>query len=118
MDRHAQPSEFSRRTFHTATGVALVGVALGGCRPRSKAAMRRPRRGGTLQFGPLLDTSGLDAHRHNQLLTSNVNDELPHFHLHAVTMTSAAVKALRGYQPGVTGAFTYRGGIRTASIEA
>jgi len=34
-------------------------------------------------------------------------------------MTSAAVKALRGYQPGVTGAFTYAsGGMRTAYIEA
>src|SRR5262249_30644933 len=109
MDRHAQTCEFSRRTSRTATGVVLVGVALAGCSPHSKAAMRRPWRGGTLQLGPLLDTSGLDAHRHNPLLTSNVNDELPHFHLHAVTMT-AAVKAPRGYQPDVTGVCTYRGG--------
>jgi hypothetical protein len=31
---------------------------------------------------------------------------------------SAAVKALRGYQPGATGSFSYQGGgIRTAYIE-
>jgi peptide/nickel transport system substrate-binding protein len=48
-----------------------------------------------------------------------VNVELPHFHLHEVTITSAAVKELRGYQPCVIGAFTYHGGgIRTAYIEA
>ena len=36
-----------------------------------------------------------------------------------VTMTSAAVKELGGYQPCVIGAFTYSGGgIRTAYIEA
>src|SRR5262245_65316604 len=64
----------------------------------------------------------LDPVRRKELYTAAwniVNDELPHFHLHEVTMTSAAVKALRGYQPGVTGAFTYAsGGIRTAYIEA
>jgi len=43
---------------------------------------------------------------------------LPHFHLHEVTMASAAVKELGGYQPGMTGALTYSGGgIRTAYIE-
>jgi peptide/nickel transport system substrate-binding protein len=71
MDRHTQTSEFSRRTFLTTTGAALVGTALGGLSPRSAAATRRPGRSGTLQFGPLIDTSGLDSHRHNQLLTSN-----------------------------------------------
>jgi ABC-type oligopeptide transport system substrate-binding subunit len=71
MDRHAQTSEFSRRTFLTTTGAVLVGAALGGRSPRSEAATRRPGRSGPLQFGPLLDTSGLDSHRHNQLHTSN-----------------------------------------------
>src|SRR6266446_4643293 len=71
MDRHAQTSEFSRRAFLATTGAALVGATLGGLSPRSEAATRRPGRGGALQFGPLLDTSGLDSHRHNQLHTSN-----------------------------------------------
>src|SRR5262249_47403494 len=53
------------------TSTAIVGAALGGLSPRSAAAPRRPGRSGTLQFGPLLDTSGLDSHRHNQLHTSN-----------------------------------------------
>ncbi len=39
-----------------------------------------------------------------------VNVELPHFHLHDVVRTTAAVKALRGYQPGLGGALTYQGG--------
>ncbi|MGH8069367.1 MAG: ABC transporter substrate-binding protein [Candidatus Entotheonellia bacterium] len=48
-----------------------------------------------------------------------VNAELPHFHLHELTMTSAAVKALRGYQPCEVAPFTYSGGgIRTAYLEA
>jgi peptide/nickel transport system substrate-binding protein len=48
-----------------------------------------------------------------------VSDELPHFHLHEVTQTSAAVKELKGYQPNVVGALTYcGGGLRTAYIEA
>ena len=34
-------------------------------------------------------------------------------------MTAAAAKELRGYQPNVVGALTYRdGGVRTAYIEA
>jgi ABC-type transport system substrate-binding protein len=50
---------------------------------------------------------------------SIVNAELPHFHLHEVTQTSAAVKALQGYQPNVVGALTYRsGGLRTAYVGA
>jgi ABC-type transport system substrate-binding protein len=50
---------------------------------------------------------------------SIVNDELPHFHLHEVTQTSAAVKELKGYQPNVVGALTYQGGgMRTAYIMA
>jgi hypothetical protein len=44
---------------------------------------------------------------------------VPHFHLHEIVLTSAAVKALKGYQPNMVGALTYRsGGVRTASIEA
>jgi peptide/nickel transport system substrate-binding protein len=44
-----------------------------------------------------------------------VNEELPHFHLHELTMTSAATKDLQGYQPCDVAPFTYSGGgIRTA----
>ena len=47
----------------------------------------------------------------------NRNVELPHFHLHDVVRTTAAVKELRGYQPGLGGALTYQGGgLRTAYI--
>ena len=35
-----------------------------------------------------------------------VNVELPHFHLHELTMTSAAAKELKGYTPCVVGPFT------------
>lgn len=63
----------------------------------------------------------LDPARRKTLYTEGwniVNDELPHFHLHEVTQTSAAVKELKGYQPNIVGALTYRGGgIRTAYIE-
>ncbi len=63
----------------------------------------------------------LDPARRKALYTAAwniVNVELPHFHLHEVTITSAAVKALRGYQPNVVGAFTHRGGgIRSAYLE-
>jgi len=46
-----------------------------------------------------------------------INVELPHFHLHDVVRTVAAVKALQGYQPGAGGAVTYQGGgLRTAYI--
>jgi peptide/nickel transport system substrate-binding protein len=46
-----------------------------------------------------------------------INVELPHFHLHDVVRTTAAVKALRGYQPGLGGALTYQGGgLRSAYI--
>ena len=55
--------------------------------------------------------------RLNQEGWSIVNVELPHFHLHEVTQTSAAVKELQGYQPNVVGALTYRGGgFRTAYL--
>jgi len=48
-----------------------------------------------------------------------INVELPHFHLHDVVRTTAAVKALQGYQPGAGGAVTYQGGgLRTAYIGA
>ena len=64
----------------------------------------------------------LDPARRKELYTAAwniVNVELPHFHLHEVVITSAAVKALRGYQPNGVGALTYRGGgIRTAYIAA
>jgi peptide/nickel transport system substrate-binding protein len=44
-----------------------------------------------------------------------VQDEMPHFHLHELTMTSAAVKDLQGYRPCKVAPFTYSGGgIRTA----
>jgi peptide/nickel transport system substrate-binding protein len=63
-----------------------------------------------------------DPARRKELYTAAwniVNVELPHFHLHEVTMASAAVKELRGYQPCVIGAFSHHGGgIRTAYIEA
>ena len=64
----------------------------------------------------------LDSARRKELYTEAwniVNVEIPQFHLHELTMTSAAVKELQGYQPSVTGAFTYRGGgFRTAYIAA
>ena len=48
-----------------------------------------------------------------------INVELPHFHLHDVVRTTAAVKELQGYQPGLGGALTYQGGgLRTAAIVA
>jgi hypothetical protein len=63
----------------------------------------------------------LDPARRKALYTEGwniVNVELPHFHLHEVTLTSAAAKDLRNYQPNVVGALTYRGGgFRTAYIE-
>ena len=64
----------------------------------------------------------LDPARRKALYTEGwniVNVELPHFHLHEVVITSAAAKAVQGYQPGVTGSFSYQGGgIRTAYIKA
>jgi peptide/nickel transport system substrate-binding protein len=48
-----------------------------------------------------------------------VNVELPFFYLHELPFTSAAVKALQGYQPGSAGALAYHGGgLRAAYIEA
>jgi peptide/nickel transport system substrate-binding protein len=64
----------------------------------------------------------LDPARRKELYTEAwniVNVELPHFYLHEEVYTSAAVKALRGYQPGRTGALHYHGGgLRAAYIEA
>jgi peptide/nickel transport system substrate-binding protein len=64
----------------------------------------------------------LDPARRKELYTEGwniVNVELPHFHLHELTMTSVAAREVKGYTPCVVGPFTYRGGgIRTASIEA
>src|SRR5215813_12017871 len=71
MDRHTETPNISRRTFLTATSAVLVGTALGELAPHATAVQRHPQRGGVLHFGPLLDTSGLDSHRHNQLHTSN-----------------------------------------------
>jgi peptide/nickel transport system substrate-binding protein len=63
----------------------------------------------------------LDQARRKELYTEAqhiINVELPHFHLHDVVRTSAAVKALRGYQPGLGGALTYQGGgLRTSYME-
>src|SRR5262245_6086623 len=63
----------------------------------------------------------LDPARRKALYTEAwniVNVELPHFHLHELTMTSAAARQVQGYQPCTVGPFTYRGGgIRTAYIE-
>jgi peptide/nickel transport system substrate-binding protein len=62
----------------------------------------------------------LDQARRKELYTEAqiiINVELPHFHLHDVVRTTAAVKALRGYQPGLGGALTYQGGgLRSAYI--
>ena len=71
MDRLPQTTVLSRRTLLTTTSAALVGVALGGFAPHGTVAQRHPQRGGLLQFGPRLDTAGLDAHRHNQLHTGH-----------------------------------------------
>jgi peptide/nickel transport system substrate-binding protein len=64
----------------------------------------------------------LDPARRKALYTEAwqiVNVELPHFHLHEVTQTSAAVKALKGYRPSLVGSLSYQGGgLRTAYIEA
>ena len=63
----------------------------------------------------------LDPARRKELYTEAwniVNLELPHFHLHELTMTAAAAREVKGYQPCVVGPFTHRGGgIRTAYIE-
>jgi peptide/nickel transport system substrate-binding protein len=46
-----------------------------------------------------------------------VTDELPHFYLHEEVYTSAASKAVQGYQPGQLGAVHYHGGgLRAAYI--
>src|SRR5215510_410579 len=71
MNRQAQTTTFSRRTFLTTTSAVLVGAALGGLVPDSEAAQRHPKRSGVLQFGTFNDTAGLDSHRHNQLHTAH-----------------------------------------------
>ncbi len=46
-----------------------------------------------------------------------VHEELPQFHLHELSMVSAAHKSVKGYEPSAVAPFTYRqGGIRTAYI--
>src|SRR5207249_4588225 len=55
----------------------------------------------------------LDPARRRELYAEGwniVNVELPFFYLHEFTFTSAAVKALQGYQPGSAGALAYHGG--------
>jgi hypothetical protein len=52
----------------------------------------------------------LDQARRKELYTEAwqiVNVELPHFHLHEETSTSAAVKELRGYQPASAAAYAW-----------
>jgi ABC-type transport system substrate-binding protein len=71
MDRHTQAPDISRRTFLATVSATLASTALGGMVPHSMAATRHPKRGGVLQFGARLDTSGLDSHRHNQLHTGH-----------------------------------------------
>jgi peptide/nickel transport system substrate-binding protein len=39
--------------------------------PQTEAAQRHPKRGGALNYGAATDTSGLDAHHHNQLHISH-----------------------------------------------
>jgi peptide/nickel transport system substrate-binding protein len=64
----------------------------------------------------------LDSARRKELYAEGwniVNVELPFFYLHYQTQTSAAAKALKGYQPGSAGALHYSGGgLRTAYMEA
>src|SRR5262245_18094722 len=67
LDRHTETLAISRRTFLTMTSAALVGATLAGLASRGIAAQRHPQRGGTLLYRAGAATSGLDAHRHNQL---------------------------------------------------
>jgi ABC-type transport system substrate-binding protein len=64
----------------------------------------------------------LDPARRKALYTEGwniVNVELPFFYLHEFTQTSAAARALQGYQPGSSGALAYHGGgLRAAYIVA
>jgi peptide/nickel transport system substrate-binding protein len=100
MDRNVKTTGFSRRTFLITTSAANA------------------------HYDQLVEEARrmLDPARRKALYTegwSIVNAELPHFHLHEVVATSAAVKALQGYQPSGVGALSYRGGgFRTAYIEA
>jgi peptide/nickel transport system substrate-binding protein len=63
--------DLSRRDFVIATGGALAGMAAFGIAAPAAAATRHPQRSGTLNYGSSTDTSGLDAHRHNQLHISH-----------------------------------------------
>ncbi len=71
MERNAQTTGVSRRTFLTTSSAAVVGAAFAGLAAPSEAAMRRPGRGGTLKFGTRFDAAGLDSHRNNQYHTSH-----------------------------------------------
>ncbi len=63
----------------------------------------------------------LDPAKRKELYTEAwqiVDDELPHFHLHELTMTTAAAKELKGYRPCVVAPYTWSGGgIRTAYFD-
>jgi len=72
MDRQAQMTELSRRTFLTTTSTALIGAALGGLASHGTAAQRHPQRSGVLHFGMRNDPGGLDPHRHNQQHTNSI----------------------------------------------
>src|SRR5262249_6914005 len=72
MDRQAQTTALSRRTFLTTTSAALVGATLGGLGSRGTAAQRHPQRSGVLHFGIRNDPGGLDPHRHNQQHTNSI----------------------------------------------
>src|SRR5215475_3785731 len=71
MQRDRQTAQLSRRTFLATSSAALFGAVMGGLVPQSEAAQRYAKRGGVLQFGTRLDTSGLDSHRHNQYHNSH-----------------------------------------------
>src|SRR5262249_51916333 len=72
MNRAAQTTALSRRTFLTTASVALVSTALGGgLAPASAAPTRHPQRGGVLLLGTRLDIAGLDAHRNAQYHVSH-----------------------------------------------
>ena len=72
MDRQAQTTALSRRTFLTTASAALLGATLGdSLAPWSEAAKRHPQRGGVLLFGTRVDITGLDSHRNAQYHVSH-----------------------------------------------
>jgi ABC-type transport system substrate-binding protein len=75
-----------------------------------------------LRTGQVQLVGNMDQARRKELYTEAwnlVNTELPHFYLHEEVYTSAAAKALQGYQPSMMGALHYHGGgLRTAYMGA